>query len=192
MGTTWTMEYPRARVAEGPKAETRARSDSTWRVSRSTMTSISRRMVARVRSISSRRVRMGVMGSAMTGRERILSRPRRSLSTQPRKAAAIRERASAITARSSATEGTTRFAASVGVAARRSATLSSTGLSGSWPMAETTGVPAAATARCSASSEKGSRSSTEPPPRAMMMTSTSGSASSCWRASITSGTVFAP
>ena len=46
---------------------------------------------------------------------------------------------------SSATSGTTRLAASVGVEARRSATRSSSGLSGSWPIAETTGVRAART-----------------------------------------------
>ena len=52
------------------------------------------------------------------------------------------------------------------------------GESGSCPIAETTGVVAAKTARTSPSSENGSRSSTEPPPRATTMTSTSGSRSS--------------
>ncbi len=79
---------------------------------------------------------------------------------------------------SSATSGTTSLAASVGVEARTSATRSSSGLSGSWPIAETTGVRAAKTARSSPSSENGSRSSTEPPPRAITITSTSGSRSS--------------
>ena len=70
-----------------------------------------------------------------------------------------------------------RFAASVGVAARRSATRSHSGLSGSWPTALITGVVQAAIARHNVSSEKGSRASTSPPPRARTMTSTSGSAS---------------
>ena len=56
------------------------------------------------------------------------------------------------------------------------------GQSGSCPIAETTGVRHAATARISASSENGSRSSTLPPPRATTITSTSGSPSSSWTA----------
>ena len=72
------------------------------------------------------------------------------------------------------TSGTTSLAASVGVEARTSATRSSSGLSGSWPIAETTGVRAANTARSRPSSENGSRSSTEPPPRAITITSTVG------------------
>ena len=51
-------------------------------------------------------------------------------------------------------------------------------------MAETTGVRQAATARTRPSSENGSRSSRAPPPRAMTMTSTSGSSSRSWRACI--------
>ena len=58
------------------------------------------------------------------------------------------------------TSGTTSLAASVGVEARTSATRSSSGLSGSWPIADTTGVRAANTARSRPSSENGSRSST--------------------------------
>ena len=72
-----------------------------------------------------------------------------------------------------ASSGTTRRAASVGVEARTSATRSSSGASCSWPIALTTGVRQAATARTRPSSENGSRSSTEPPPRAITMTSTS-------------------
>ena len=68
--------------------------------------------------------------------------------------------------------GTTWRAASVGVEARTSATRSSSGASCSWPIALTTGVRHADTARTIASSENGSRSSTEPPPRAMTITST--------------------
>ncbi len=51
---------------------------------------------------------------------------------------------------SSATSGTTSLAASVGVDARTSATRSSSGESGSWPMADTTGVRTEDTARISA------------------------------------------
>ena len=82
--------------------------------------------------------------------------------------------------------GTSCLAASVGVEARTSATRSSSGVSGSWPIADTTGVRVPATARISPSSLNGSRSSTEPPPRATTITSTSGSRSSLARASITS------
>ena len=81
-------------------------------------------------------------------------------------------------ASSSATSGTIRLAASVGVEARRSATSSRMGRSASWPMALTTGVTAAATARISSSLLNGRRSSSAPPPRAMTMTSTSGRESS--------------
>ena len=66
------------------------------------------------------------------------------------------------------------------------------GESGSWPIAETTGVLIAATARTSASSENGSRSSTDPPPRATTMTSTDGSRSSACTASITSRAACTP
>ena len=59
-----------------------------------------------------------------------------------------------------------------GVEQRTSATWSSSGVSGSWPIALTTGVRAAETARHSASSLNGSRSSTLPPPRAITITST--------------------
>ena len=51
---------------------------------------------------------------------------------------------------------------------------------------------AARTARTSCSSENGSRSSTLPPPRATMITSTSGSASSSWTAATTCGTAWTP
>ena len=143
-------------------------------------------------SMISRCLRRGSNGSASTGRERIPSSWRRSERTQLRRAPTARWRSSAIACCSPSTSGTTFFAASVGVAARTSATRSSTGLSGSCPIAETTGVRIRATARTSASSENGSRSSTEPPPRATMMTSTSSSASSRCSAATTSGTVFGP
>jgi hypothetical protein len=79
-----------------------------------------------------------------------------------------------------------------GVEQRTSATRSSSGLSGSCPMALTTGVRQRATARHSASSLKGSRSSTLPPPRAMTMTSTSGLASSDCSAPVTCSTARCP
>ena len=86
----------------------------------------------------------------------------------------------------SRTSGTTFFAASVGVDARRSATRSSSVQSSSWPIAEIRGVWAAAAARTTPSSENPIRSSKAPPPRATMITSTSGSASICAIALITS------
>ena len=107
-------------------------------------------------------------------------------------ALSIRPRASLIRANSSATSGTMRLPASVGVEARTSATASTMGESASCPIADTTGVWAAATARTSDSSENGSRSSNEPPPRASTITSTSGSASSSESAAHTSRTAFAP
>ena len=85
-----------------------------------------------------------------------------------------------------------RWAASVGVAARTSATWSTRVVSVSWPTAVTTGVRQAAMARTSPSSEKGSRSSTEPPPRATTMTSTAGSASRRRRPSITEAAAVGP
>src|ERR1700751_1928978 len=59
-------------------------------------------------------------------------------------------------------------------------------------MADTTGVRQAATVRSSASSENGSRSSSEPPPLAITITSTSGSASSFRSASMTSPAAYGP
>ena len=97
-----------------------------------------------------------------------------SRSTQPRSAAALAARSSPISSASATASGTTRFAASVGVAARTSATWSISGESGSCPIADTIGVRASTIARHSASSENGSRSSTLPPPRARMITSTAG------------------
>ena len=181
-GRTCTTEYPRARVAAGPNAETCERSAATCCVSRANRWLISRRIEATCCETSSLRRSIASNGFCITGRERQYWISSALVETQVRSACALRARASDRNASSWAASMTTRFAASVGVAARRSATLSSTGLSGSCPMADTTGVPAAATARCSASSENGRRSSTEPPPRAMMMTSTLGSASSVCRA----------
>ena len=67
--------------------------------------------------------------------------------------------------------GTTRRAAAVGVDARTSAARSQSGVSCSCPTAETIGTVQSATARTTRSSEKGSRSSKLPPPRASTITS---------------------
>ncbi len=104
----------------------------------------------------------------------------------------MRARACWTRASSSATSGTTRFAASVGVDARRSATSSSSGRSASCPIALTTGVWQAAAVRTSASSLKASRFWKSPPPRATMITSTSGSASSSRIAAATSAAARSP
>src|SRR5207237_1102014 len=82
---------------------------------------------------------------------------------------------------SSARSGTTRRAATLGVEARASAARSQSGVSCSWPTAETTGTGQFAIARTSRSSLKGSRSSKLPPPRATTITSTSGSRQSAPR-----------
>ncbi len=88
--------------------------------------------------------------------------------------------------------GTMALAAWVGVEARRSATKSNSGLSLSWPMALTTGVRHPDTALISASLLNGNRSSKEPPPRAITMTSTSGRVSNSLTALLTATTVSAP
>ena len=94
--------------------------------------------------------------------------------------------------RSSKTSGTTRFAASVGVEALRSAASSVKGLSFSCPIALTIGVLQFATARTTFSSEKTSKSWKLPPPRAKIMTSTSGSESSSSIALMISGAALSP
>ncbi len=104
----------------------------------------------------------------------------------------LRRRSPTIRSVCSRRDGTTRFAASVGVDARRSATKSTSGASCSWPIALTTGVRQEATARTRASLLKGSRSSTLPPPRARMITSTSGIASSSASAAVTAATACTP
>ena len=81
---------------------------------------------------------------------------------------------SASSARRSASTGTASSAAADGVGARRSATKSAMVKSVSWPTAEITGTRQATMARATGSSLKAQRSSSEPPPRATMMTSTSG------------------
>ena len=88
-------------------------------------------------------------------------------------AAAARARLASV-ASSSAFTGTAISAAPVGVGARMSATKSISVQSVSWPTAEITGMPDAATARASASSLKPQRSSRLPPPRATISTSGPG------------------
>ncbi len=74
---------------------------------------------------------------------------------------------------SSSESGTTSRAATLGVDARASAARSVSGVSCSWPTAETIGTRQDATARTSRSSLKGRRSSKLPPPRAITITSRS-------------------
>ena len=148
------------------------------RAARSSRWSRVRRARARSSWTSAARSSSRPRGSPSTGRDRSASRPACSRASQPPSIWRSRCRAASTSRSSSATSGTTSLAASVGVEARTSATRSSSGWSCSWPIAETTGVRSPCTARISASSENGSRSSTEPPPRATTMTSTSG-----WRSS---------
>ena len=63
-------------------------------------------------------------------------------------------------------------AAALGVEARRSAAKSQMVKSVSWPTAEITGIREDATAQATGSSLKAQRSSKEPPPRPMIITST--------------------
>ena len=136
---------------------------------------------------------MSVRGSASAGRERSASRPACSRASQPRHrcraAARGRGRPGAAPRRRRARPAWRRRSAwrrgrrRPGRAAAES---------GSWPIAETTGVRTFATARIRPSSEKGSRSSTEPPPRATTITSTSGLRSRRSTASITSAAERGP
>ena len=98
----------------------------------------------------------------------------RASSAAVERARASRERSSRPS--SSSRSGTTSRAATLGVDARASATRSLSGVSCSWPTAETTGTGHAAIARTSRSSLNGRRSSKLPPPRARMTTSTPGAA----------------
>ncbi|CAB4839181.1 unannotated protein [freshwater metagenome] len=103
-----------------------------------------------------------------------------------------RLRKASIISISSAISGTIFLAASVGVDARKSATRSRSGESFSWPMALTIGVVHDAAKRTKPSSLNGSKSSKDPPPRVMTITSISGSASSSRSAADTSVTAAAP
>ena len=71
--------------------------------------------------------------------------------------------------------GVASSAAAEGVGARRSATSSAMVWSVSWPTPDTTGMPEANMARATSSELKHHRSSSEPPPRATMITSASPS-----------------
>ena len=153
---------------------------------------ISRRAAPRARSTSVLRSVITRIGSASTGRLRNCVRPCNSRPTQLRNALAPRRRRSETSDSSAAASGTTLLAASVGVAARTSATRSHSGLSGSWPIALITGVRQAAIARHRVSSENGNRSSVLPPPRAITITSTSGSESSARKASTICATADVP
>ena len=75
--------------------------------------------------------------------------------------------------RMSSRTGTASSAAADGVGARRSAAKSVSAQSISCPTALITGISDAATARTTASSENGNRSSKEPPPRPMIISSPS-------------------
>jgi hypothetical protein len=88
--------------------------------------------------------------------------------------------------------GTTRWAASVGGGGADVGGVVDQRRVGLVTDAVTTGVRQAETARTRPSSEKGSRSSTDPPPRASTMTSTSGSRSSRCRPSITDAAACTP
>ena len=80
----------------------------------------------------------------------------------------------------------------VGVDARTSAARSQSGVSCSWPTAETTGTAEVAIARTSRSSLKGRRSSKLPPPRATTTTSSSGTSQRRRRASTTAAAARGP
>ncbi len=94
-----------------------------------------------------------------------------SLSSRSATAPRIRARRDSSPARSSARSGTASSAAAEGVGARRSAAKSQRVKSVSCPTAEITGIREAATARTTASSLNGQRSSAEPPPRPRMISS---------------------
>jgi hypothetical protein len=91
-----------------------------------------------------------------------------------KQAAPSRPASTCTSASNSAATGTASSAAADGVGARTSATKSAMVKSVSCPMAEMVGSGQAAMVRARASSLKAHRSSMEPPPRARMITSTSG------------------
>ena len=93
-----------------------------------------------------------------------------------RSSSAICRRAPAIRSRNSLAWRTTISAACDGVAARTSATKSAMVVSVSWPIAAITGTGHAAIARATTSSLKAQRSSSDPPPRPTITTSTPGDA----------------
>ena len=145
-----TMAYPRESVALGDNARRLPASPSR---------------AARLRSTSRPGARVSLAASAAR-LWRARSRMRRA--SRP---SAVRRRSRS--ARSSRSSGTTRRAAAVGVDARASAARSQSGVSCSWPTADTIGTGQPANARTTRSSLKGRRSSKLPPPRATTMTSIS-------------------
>ena len=122
--------------------------------------------------------RLEPRGCAQPARRR---RSTRSTSRATRTGTSATQRAaSAMPCRSSAADGTAISAERDGVYAAH-ATWLQTGTLSVWPIAVMTGFAHAKSARHSRSSSNATRSCTEPPPRAMTMTSTSGC--SCIRAS---------
>jgi len=101
----------------------------------------------------------------------------------PRDADLTAEFAAEIVRNRETAEQSGTVAAAVGVDARTSAARSQSGVSCSWPTAETTGVGHPATARTTRSSLNGRRSSKLPPPRASTITSISGAAQTASSAS---------
>ena len=97
-----------------------------------------------------------------------------------------------ISASNSTRLGTTAAAANDGVPKRASATSSHSGRSPSWPIAATTGVDDAPTARHNDSSLNGSSCVASPPPRASRMTPTSRRESSHDNASQMASTAPGP
>ncbi len=188
----WSTAYPRSSVAAGESETTRASVCASSESARSSRWPSTRRLRPTSASTSASRSSTSRCGRSIAGRPSACASPRSSRSSSPRTVRSARSRNCCTRSSSSPTSGTTFLAASVGVEARRSATRSSSGESGSWPIAETTGVRHAATVLTNCSSENGSRSSTLPPPRATTITSTSGSASSSSTACTTWATAFTP
>ncbi len=123
----------------------------------------------------SRRWRGRASTSSADGRARASARTsaRRRSASRMTAAASLRAKPPVCAAISERT-GTVISAAAVGVGARRSAAWSISVQSVSWPTAETSGIMLPAAARTTISSLKPHRSSSEPPPRATMMTSGRG------------------
>src|SRR3989475_1931693 len=141
------------------------------------------RTPARTRSASRPRAPRAPSSRCRASRPRPATAPGRSLSprfesrarwatTAPRIRASRSPRAVSTNPRTSATSGVTSSAAALGVAARTSATKSAIVTSTSWPTADTTGTGKRTMARATRSSLNAHRSSTDPPPRARIATST--------------------
>ena len=139
---SWSTAYPRRSVASGDSARTRARwcaivvAGPVEPVAEGTPGPLAQGLDLVGPAASS-----SVRGSARRGPgpQRRRAGAARGRASRAAPIAAARAPSSPMRS-SSATSGTTRLAASVGVEARTSATRSSSGESGSWPIAETTGV----------------------------------------------------